>query len=92
MVSGMGRETEQQKREKALMAAMARGKVLKSLPRDIDVANRLNIPHCTFERHKKDAFQRLDLYKFGLMARTLGFTGREVCDIVGVPYDQGRGA
>lgn len=83
----MARETEQQKRERALLAAVARGKVQKGFDRDVDLAIAVGIAESTFCRYKKDGFQKMDLYRFGMMARKLGLSGREICAAVGVPFE-----
>ncbi len=82
----MARETEQQKRERALMASIARGKAQKGYARDVDVAMAIGVSEATFCRSKKKGFQNMDVYKFGLMARKLGLTGREVCAALGVTW------
>lgn len=83
----MARETEQQKREKALLAAVARGKIQESVRRDIDLAAMLGMPQSSFSQHKRKGFQNMDFGKFCIMARKLRLTGREICAAVGVPYE-----
>lgn len=82
------RMTDQQRREKALMRALEKAKFENDLKYDIDVANRLGVVPVTYLRRKKKSFQTTPLQDFALMARVLHFTGREVCEIIGVPYKE----
>ena len=74
--------------ERHLMRALEKAKFENDLKYDIDVANRLGIVPVTYLRRKKKSFQTTPLQDFALMARVLHFTGREVCEIVGVPYKE----
>lgn len=82
------RMTEQQRRERALLGAVGRGKACAGLNTDKAVAEAISVAPCTYSRLKAGAFQGMDLGKFGQLARTLGLTGREVCEAVGVPYHE----
>lgn len=81
------RLTEQQKRELALKVAIARGKAREGIPYDFVLAKKLDVSTPTFARYRSEGFQKVKLHTFGLMCRTLKFTGREVCEILGVPYE-----
>ena len=83
----MARETEQQKREKALMVAIARSTAELELTQDKDIAEFLGISAQSYHQYKKKKFQTPGLMLFSKMARRLHFTGREVCAVIGVPYE-----
>lgn len=83
----MARLTEQQKREKALMIAIARSTTELELYHDKDIAEFLGISAQSYHKYKKKKFQTSGLLLFAKMARHLHFTGREVCAAIGVPYE-----
>ena len=82
------RMTDQQRREKALELALARTSTALSLPHDKNVAAYVGMTDRNYSYHKQKRFQAIDLYRFAHMARQLHMTGREVCDILGVPYEE----
>lgn len=84
------RSTEQQRREKALRRAIARARVDLDLPLDNDLCAYLNIPSSTFSRIKREPYRGFGFERAGHLARSLHFTGREVCEIIGVPYADPR--
>lgn len=81
------RETEQQKREKALLVAVARSSTELGLYSDKEIAEFLGISPQSYYQYKKKRFQTPGFQLFCKMARTLHMTGREVCAAVGVPYE-----
>ena len=78
--------TEQQKRERALALAMARARVELNLPLDQDLCAHLGESKSTFSGRKKDPYRLFGWAEAGKLARKLKVTGKEVCDILGVPY------
>lgn len=83
----MARQTDQQKREKALMVAIARSTAELELEQAQDIAAFLGISPQSYCIYRKKKFQTPGLQLFCNMARKLNFTAREVCAIVGVPYE-----
>lgn len=83
----MARLTPQQRREKALLGAIGKHTAEMGLRRDCDIAARIGMSRQSWSKYRNKNFQMPGLLVFGLIARRLGFTGREVCEIVGVPYD-----
>lgn len=81
------RETDQQKRERALMVAIARSAAEMDLENDKEMAELLGMSPQSYGQYKKKRFQTPGFLLFCKMARTLHMTGREVCAAVGVPYD-----
>lgn len=79
--------TAQEKREKALILAIARGKADRGLEFDCQVAELIGISRSYYCTLKKEKFQGLDLSQFACLARGLRLTGREVCACLGVPYE-----
>lgn len=82
--------TEQMRREKALRAYIAKGQVLTGLQFDKDLAERIGESPSTFSRYRKTFFANLGFWTFCRLARELEFTGREVCEIIGIPYEGGE--
>lgn len=80
------RLTEQQQREKALQRAIARARVDMDLPLDQDVAQTLGMGQSAFSKRKKEPYRGFGFDQVSQMARKLHFTGKELCEIVGVPY------
>ena len=80
-------QAAQAAREKALMRAINRCQFELALDSKLKVSEFLRIPYSTFRFHMTDRCQTMKLRDFGEMARRLGFTGREVCDMLGVPYE-----
>lgn len=80
------RLTEQQRREKALQRAIARARVDLDLPQDSDLCDYLNIPRSTYTRYKREPYHGFGFDQAAHLARALGFTGRELCEICGIPY------
>lgn len=81
------RMTEQQQREKALQRAIARARVDMDLPLDQDVADTLGLKRATFSDRKKDLYKGFGFDRASQIARQLRFTGRELCEIIGIPYE-----
>ena len=79
--------TAQERRERALTRAIARGKADMGLEYDCQVAELMGMSKYSYSMYKKQKFQNLDLLQFALLANTLKLTGREVCACIGVPYD-----
>ena len=80
------RMTEQQQREKALQRAVARAKVDVALPRDQDVAHAVGMGQSAYSKRKQDLYHGFGFDRASQLARHLHLTGREVCEIIGVPY------
>lgn len=85
------RETEQQKREKALMVAIARSSAELGLSCDKEIAELLDISPQSYGQYKKKNFQTPGFELFCKMARRLKLTGPEVCAVIGVPYTNSGG-
>lgn len=83
------RATPQELREKAMMAAIGRGRGLNGLWKQKEVAEFVGLTEYGYSRAKKDNFMGLSLKQFSEMARKLAFTDRELCEIVGIPYQGG---
>lgn len=81
------REMEaQKKREKALFGAIGRAQGVAGM-RDYQTASLLEIHPSTFSAYKHNAFQSIGFWDFARMARKLEFTPKELCDMVGIPYE-----
>ncbi len=82
------RLTEQQERERALKRAIARAKVDLDLDGWPDVADYIGMPRSTCYRKAEEPYHGFGFGEAARLARKLGFTGRELCAIFGIPYDQ----
>ena len=80
-------KTAQSRRESALIGAVARGMDETGIRRDCHLAEKLGIAKTTFSRYRSFKFQVMQLRDFSKMARLLGLTGKEVCEAIGVPYE-----
>ena len=80
------RRSAQERRKYALAAAIARGKVDKGIRTDAQLAEKLGMSSQRLYYHRKRYYQMMKVGEFCRMARELGFTGRELCAAVGVPY------
>lgn len=80
------RLTEEQQREKALLRAIARAQVDMDLPDDQDIACVLGISSSVYSKRKKKLYQGFGFERASQLARQLHLTGKEVCEIIGVPY------
>lgn len=79
--------SERQRREKALDVAIAKAKVMLGLPHDIDVADALGMDKGAYSARKaRGLYRGFGFDKAAELAQRLHFTGREVCEIMGVPY------
>lgn len=87
----MSRMTAQQQREKALLGAIGKHTAEMGLRKDCDIANHIGMSPQSYAKYRAKNFQIHGLLVFSLIARRLGFTGREVCAIVGVPYEDKEG-
>lgn len=74
-------------RERAAMAAVARGKALKGIRYDCEAADLLNIPKATYARYNARAFQDTPFRTVCEMARTFGLTAKEWCEMAGIRYE-----
>lgn len=83
----MSRQTPQQQREKALLGAIGKHTAEMGLHKDCDIARHIGMSPQSWGKYRAKNFQIHGLLVFSLIARRLGFTGREVCAIVGVPYE-----
>lgn len=80
-------QVAQAAREKELMRAINRCQFELGLPSKLKLSEYLRIPNSTFRLQVTENFQSMKLRDFAAMARRLGFTAREVCAIIGVPYE-----
>lgn len=78
-------KTPQQAREAALMKAIAKGKIELGIEYDKEVAEILGVHRGTFCCQQRKNFEPMKLWDFAKMARMLHFSGKDVCDIIGVP-------
>lgn len=81
-------QAAQAAREKALMRAINRCSFELALDSKLKLSEFLHIPYSTLRLNLSGSFQTMKLRDFGEMARRLGFTGREVCEMLGVPYEE----
>jgi len=79
--------SRQERQEKALLKAIEHAKIEKGIRSDRELADRLGIPDATYNRRKLHKFSYVGPYKLGDMFRLLDFTGRQLAEIFGVPYD-----
>lgn len=79
--------TVQQKRERALETAIARGMAAEGIKYDMDLAKAIDMSPATYSRHKNSGYQKMELSEFAAMVRRLHFTGAELCAAIGVPYE-----
>lgn len=84
------RLTERQQREKALKLAIARARVELDLADPADLIDHLGIAHTTYYRKAKDPYTGFGFEEVADFARKMGFTGRELCAIFGIPYEGRR--
>ena len=82
------RMTEQQVRVKALIRAIARAQVDLDLPKDQDMAKALGITQSAYSKRKHEPYRGYGFDRASELARRLHLTGREVCEIIGVPYEE----
>lgn len=80
-------QVAQAAREKALMRAVNRCQFELGLKSILKMSEFLHMPFSTLRLQLSGSCQSMKLRDFGEMARRLGFTGREVCDMLGVPYE-----
>lgn len=80
------RKTERQRQEMALEVAIAGARVRLRLPKDQDMAQYLGLDPCALSRRKQNYYKGFGFDKAAELAQRLHFTGREVCEIMGVPY------
>ncbi len=83
-------QAAQAAREKALMRAINRCQFERGLCSVLKLSAFLHVPYSTLRVALGENCQSMKLRDFGEMARRLGFTGREVCAMLGVPYDDER--
>lgn len=84
------RQTERQQREKALKLAIARARVELELSENTDMIDHLGLPPTTYYRKAKDPYAGFGFEDVGDFVRKMGFTGRELCAICGIPYGDRR--
>lgn len=80
-------QVAQAAREKALMRAIARCQFELGARSILKLSEFLHVPFSTLRLQMEGNCQSMKLRDFGEMARRLGLTGREVCDALGVPYE-----
>lgn len=81
------RDTPQQRKDKAFRSALDRGLSEKDMT-DIALAQRLGVTNVTVSRWRKGQYPKMTLERFAEVAARVGMTGREVCRIIGVPYQE----
>ncbi len=79
--------TMRERQENALLKAVEVGKAEKGIRSDRELADMLRINEQTFRARRRSGFKAVGPYDLGDMFRTLGFTGRQLAVIFGVPYD-----
>lgn len=83
----MKRELEaQKKREKALLGALGRAQGSGGM-RDYQTATLIDIHPSTFSAYKNNGFRSIGFWDFARMARKLEFTPKELCAMVGIPFE-----
>ena len=80
--------TEQARREKSLLGAVARGRAVAGLVTDKDMAEAIGVNPATFSRYRRNYFACMSFETFCRMARRLNMSAREVCAAVGIPYKE----
>lgn len=81
------RMTTVERCKKAYHHAMARAQIDLGLHKDYEMADKLKLSKSAYCRAKQEGFRTFGFEKAGALARSLKMTGREVCEIMGVPYD-----
>lgn len=82
------RKTDQEIREEELYLAIAQAKVKLNLPYDADLADLLGLSKAAYScRKRRGLYQSFGLDKVSKLFRALHLTGRQVCRIVGIPYE-----
>lgn len=76
--------TAQQRRDRALLRAIAAGKVDREIQSDTELADLLSVSKTTFSRQKQNAFSGMKLETFSRMVRELRFSPETLCEIFGV--------
>lgn len=84
------RPTERQQREKALKLAIARARVELELAENTDMIAHTGLPATTYYRKAKEPYKGFGFEEPAEFARKMGFTGRELCAIMGIPYGDRR--
>ena len=80
-------KTPQQAREDTLRKAIAKAKIELGMEYDKDVAEMLGVCRGTLCCQQRKNFEPMKLWDFAKMARILHFSGKDVCDIIGVPMN-----
>lgn len=81
------RRSAEENRRRAWNLAVARCQIDEELLLDQDIAERLKMKPNTYSKRKRNLYRSFGFEEAGKFARALKMTGREVCEILGVPYD-----
>lgn len=81
-------KTAQDRREDAMLGAIGRCRGMLRLRSDEETATKAGMKPRRYGYAKSLKFQNLTVAEFGGMARGLGITGRELCQIFGVGYKE----
>ncbi len=80
--------SRQERQEQALLKAIEHAKIEKGIRSDRELADLLGMPDATYNHQKMRKFSSVGPYKLSEMFRLLDFTGRQLAEIFGVPYDE----
>jgi transcriptional regulator with XRE-family HTH domain len=82
------RMSEQEKQDKALCKAISRGMIDQMVENQRSLAEMIGVTPTTYSNYKKKNYHAISIQTFRKLAKKLHFTGREVCAIIGVRYEE----
>ena len=82
------RMSEQEKQDKALRLAIARGMAGLGITTQATVADMIEVTPTTYSNYKKTNYHAMNIQTLRKLAKKLPFTGREICAIIGVRYEE----
>jgi len=81
------RDTPQQRKDKAFKGALGRCLAESGLTGKA-VSEKIGVSNVTISRWKNGEYRKMSLERFASLAQRVGMNGREVCKIIGVPYEE----
>ncbi len=79
--------TTHERQAVAFREAFARGKASKQLD-DYQISDALQSSRTVISTYRREGPWNMSFQRFSSLAKKVGMTGREVCRIVGVPYNE----